>query len=1000
MSRMLGQSASLQSQHANADAYGASTGAVRPLAAGNPEQALFRLDLLRSLQLHWRLALVVAVAGMALAVGYFLRLWPVYIAESLVYVQPSSPKVMDQGGPARWPFDGGTYETYVLQQMQNVTRADVLTNALHKLSPGTWQGSNESDQAAAERLKRAVEVTRMGAVYQFSIGARASKPEVAAALSNAVTSSYIDSAAREQKVGYPQRLAILREERDRIQNQLTADRAEQDILNKQLGVAAVGNGAPDLIDDDIGRTRAELVAARTKHDEAAAQFAAMDAGKGTSSAAIDAEADGIVSTDVGLASMKTSLNQRRAALITQMANLTPNHPQYQQDAVELAKINSELDGMMKDLRGKAVERIQQRLRTNLEQTAGVEAKMNGQLRQLVGAAGGATSKLQRANDLATDITRLQARFTNVDEQLHNLMLEDGAPGSVFLTTAAVPPLQPAKTGVIRNTGLFMFASILFGMLTAVAAHKLDPRIYIAADVQQALGFVPMTQLPDFEEVPDEVAEEHLLRLSTAIEYARKQGNMKNCIFTGTAPGVGVTTVAMRVRDMLEAMGRTTVLVDASGRPASAERASSGGSDGAGQAATGRGSHSTALLQHVAEESEAKKESLVLTDTAPLTLSAETEYLARFVDCAIVVVESGVTTRAQLRATAHTLQRLDVASVGFVLNRIGLAKADPAFRHSVQDVEKHLRSQRKSATRRTVRSRQVEDESAPSPEELQRETAAAQRTPAAQEPAKQAAVRLPSAAVAERSQSPASHAPSRTAQTQQAVLPEPQREPETPWWLSEKPMHFDAPNTAVSSQRARGREAMPAAKPAFSAPEPPAQRPAERSWEDAPSGQDDFFAAQATPQAEQRRDGEEAANAEASRLSGLRGLLFTLGLNNLQKTGAPEPQAETAQRMQAEATLPPQAEVSLPRQEIAVEQAAPGQAFVPFPEPASASSAWNAADGDSARHVTAQPEFLPPTPAKGKEDAWGNEGKGHRDRRDPYDEVEILPSWRGQYKKRG
>jgi hypothetical protein len=193
--------------------------------------------------------------------------------------------------------------------------------------------------------------------------------------------------------------------------------------------------------------------------------------------------------------------------------------------------------------------------------------------------------------------------------------------------------------------------------------------------------------------------------------------------------------------------------------------------------------------------------------------------------------------------------------------------------------------------------------------------------------------------------------------------------------------------------------MPAAKPVFSAPEPEAQRPAARLWEDAQSVQDDFFAAQTAPQTEQRRDGEEAANAEASRLSGLRGLLFTLGLNNLQKAEAPEPQAETAQRLQAEATLPPQGEAILPRQEIAEEQTAPGQAFVPFPEPASASSAWSAEDGDSARHVTAQPEFLPPKPAKGKEDAWGNDGKGHRDRRDTYDEVEILPSWRGQYRKR-
>ena len=74
------------------------------------------------------------------------------------------------------------------------------------------------------------------------------------------------------------------------------------------------------------------------------------------------------------------------------------------------------------------------------------------------------------------------------------------------------------------------------------------------------------------------------------------------------------------------------------------------------------------------------------------MAAETEYLARFVDATIIVIESGVTTRAQLREAAATLQRLDVASVGFVLNRVTLEKADPSFRHSVQVTEKYLRLQ--------------------------------------------------------------------------------------------------------------------------------------------------------------------------------------------------------------------------------------------------------------------------------------------------------------------
>jgi hypothetical protein len=498
---------------------------------------------------------------------------------------------------------------------------------------------------------------------------------------------------------------MLRDERDRIHNALAADRAEQEALNRQLGVASVGAAVPDHYDEDITSTRAELIKARTDHDAAEAKFSSMEAGHGPSSSAIDAAADEIIASDAGLVSMKTALNTRRATLISQMANLTPTHPQYKQDEEELAKIDTNLDAMMKDLRAKAAARIQLQLQADLQRTAGVESQVNGQLRQLVGAAGSATPKMQRSNDLASDISRLQARFTSVDEQLHNLMLEDNAPAAAYQVAPAVAPLGRTKSGVLRNAVLIVFAGLFFGLLAAVAAHKRDPRVYIARDVELVLGFAPMVQLPDFTEVPDGVAEEYLLRLASSIEHARKQSNLRSVVFTGTGSGTGVSTLVQRVGEILEAMGRPTVLADATGTAGMVPDADFPGNGGAlGLVPVRRASRPNALLQKMAEEMETQGESLMMTDTAPLAVSAETEYLARFVDCTIVVIESGKTTRGELRNAAETLQRLDVPAVGFVLNRVGLAKADPAFRVSVQAIEKHLQAQGGAVSRRTKRAK--------------------------------------------------------------------------------------------------------------------------------------------------------------------------------------------------------------------------------------------------------------------------------------------------------
>jgi Mrp family chromosome partitioning ATPase len=416
---------------------------------------------------------------------------------------------------------------------------------------------------------------------------------------------------------------------------------------------------------------------------------------------MDAEADEIITADPGLVSMKASLNQRRALLISQMANLTPNHPQYKQNAEELAQINASLEKMMKELRAKAAVHIEQRLRNDLERTSAYEGRLNGQLAQMSGVASSVTPRLQRASDLAIDIERLQNRYTVVDEQYRNLSIENQAPGAVYVSSPALPPLHGSLMHLLRNIVIILLGALVIAVGAAVVAHNLDPRVYIATDVERVLGFSPMAQLPDFEQVSSLAGEEYMLRLAAAIEHAYQQNGLKSCIITGAAPGAGTSTVASRVTTMLEGMGRSTVLVDASGTPP--PRDPEVGTEPDNKLVSTREDNSpSSLLQQMAEETDA--ETIVLTDTAPLLASGETEYLARFVDSAIVVIQSGLTTRAQLREVAQTLQRLEVAAVGFVLNRVSIQKANPSFRQSVRAVEQRLAIQNRLRARHSPRTR--------------------------------------------------------------------------------------------------------------------------------------------------------------------------------------------------------------------------------------------------------------------------------------------------------
>ena len=647
---------------------------------------------------------------------------------------------------------------------------------------------------------------------------------------------------------------------------------------------------------------------------------------------------------------------------------------------------------------------------------------------------------------------------------------------------------------------------MFGLLVAVVLHKLDPKVYVAEDVERVLGFAPMAQLPDFYDVSDGVAEEHLLRLSAALEYARKQGNLKSCIFTGTGPRTGVTTVVTRVREMLENLGRSTVLVDATGTPPAPRVTAEGAREigGHGWAITQRGSRSSALVQQMAEETETQEESLVLTDTAPLVLSAETEYLARFVDCAIVVVESGATTRTQLRDAAATLQRLDVAAVGFVLNRIGLKNADPAFRHSVRAIEDHLNAQNASEARLTTKSQpsafeyssaykeipektgenglakaaesqrptelpQVADRSRPS--EMRQQVTAPPPVELAQPSAGSRPIQIPlpvelpqvaarhrqaelpkivelpqSAASIPVSQPPTQalqlsphdppnvptepvHASSLTsAQPQVPELTQPLQTSvsDDPRWLADllRPDEPHQPKAQTesakpgeplvqsSSQSAEVHVAqisetpelqqVPAPPPVVVAsqplhvvpkpdpdldPQPFAHLP---NVQDAtPSSRSRDGDAQIEPAAKsqslendvQDAESETALSSLSSRFDGLRNLVTMLGLKQMQTKAVPRHPA-------------PKSSANAGRgKDLSILQ----HAFTTANEPVTAS-----AEGASPKLVTAQPEFLPPKPAaesNGTEGSGENHASHRRNRWDAGDDVAILPSRRGQYKRK-
>ena len=94
--------------------------------------------------------------------------------------------------------------------------------------------------------------------------------------------------------------------------------------------------------------------------------------------------------------------------------------------------------------------------------------------------------------------------------------------------------------------------------------------------------------------------------------------------------------------------------------------------------------------------------VILIDASPLPISAHTEYLARVSDVTVLVVKSSATTKQELDRAARLLERLDVAGVAVVLNKISVERADRALKKELQRYEESFRQRRSTPAKDPVR----------------------------------------------------------------------------------------------------------------------------------------------------------------------------------------------------------------------------------------------------------------------------------------------------------
>ena len=198
-------------------------------------QTGMKMDLRRSLKMHRRAAIwVFAITTVAL-VALAMTRKPQYMAQSLIYIQPGTPKPLTDVTPGF--YDSSRYDSYMQQQLQTITRDDILADALKQIPAGMWQQQGESEEAAIMRLRSSLKVERLLSSYEVQISLKGGDPVSVTRVVNEVTSAFLKSGRRDETAQSDQQLQLLVQERARISAALAKDREEQAGLSSSLGVA-------------------------------------------------------------------------------------------------------------------------------------------------------------------------------------------------------------------------------------------------------------------------------------------------------------------------------------------------------------------------------------------------------------------------------------------------------------------------------------------------------------------------------------------------------------------------------------------------------------------------------------------------------------------------------------------------------------------------------------------------------------------------------------------
>jgi polysaccharide biosynthesis transport protein len=565
------------------------------------------------------------------------------------------------------------------------------------------QGQRDGVIGAA---RGAIWVNRVGSTFLIEINATSANPKTAAKLANTLADVYLDNqldvkydATRNAKDWLDLRIGELREEVRDAENAVEAHRARSGLL------AAAGT---TLTEQNIRDLNAQLVAAQQQYSEKSARLRNlqdnMRAGVG-----IDMIAEAQSSPTIGdLRSKETELTVRKADVFRRYGE---KHPDYQRVLVEEEDITRRIQAELQ----RVASRLDQDVLIARETVSTIQASLNrakGEL-SVNNQAGIEQAALEREAEASrTLLDEFSKRFKETDQ------LDGITEADAVVDSYAPVPGGPSYPNTSLNLTLGMMLGLALAGFAGLITELLDNYLSSPEEVEQVAGVPYIGQIPllpaagNFTKARIKPAEylidkphsgfaEAYRHLRASIMFADIDKAAKTVAVVSSLPSEGKTSMTYCLGRMAAMSGTKTIVIDGDIRLRQLTEVTGVKAEAGlleylfGEARLGEAVHTdekTGL--HILPLSDRKHTprdvfgsrafdallnmlqqtyDLIIIDTGPILLMAETRVVTSKVDQVVVATRWRKTNRGTLRETMKILRDFHANIAGVVLTFVDLRK---------------------------------------------------------------------------------------------------------------------------------------------------------------------------------------------------------------------------------------------------------------------------------------------------------------------------------------